>query len=158
MPVRDGDFIKLGPRDDYFLIVKVQADGNQTEPGESVAEEAGDQTEKQAIPMNAERAALEDYLKQQKNKSFKELYTELLEKEKTPQQRSKEAKKPQYDRSEVNWGMVDEDIVYADKAEEEIIRTDLLRMLPNLTGKHLAKIEEFEKKQRKMKMLTVASK
>lgn len=145
--IKNGDFIRFGPREDRHFIVNVKSERDpELDQEQPVVDES---------KPNEERAALEAYLEKQKNRSHKEIYEELLEKEKTPHQKKKDIKKPVYDRNEVNWGMVDEEIVYADRRDEEIIRTDLLRMLPNLNPRHLAKIEEFEKKQRKMKMLTV---
>ena len=147
--LKDGDFIRFGPREDKYYIVTVER------PAE---EEAGQESEavEEAVD-NPEKEALDKYLQQQKDRSFKEIYRELLEREKNPFQTKKVEKKPEYNRMDVTWGMVDEDIVYADKTDEEIIRTDILRLMPNLTPRHLAKIEEFEKKQRKLKMLTVSS-
>lgn len=147
MRIKNGDFLRFGPRENRHFIVSVQS-----EPDPELDTEV--QIQEDSKP-NEERAALEAYLQKQKDKSHRELYEELLQKDQTPKQRKKEVQKPVYDRNEVTWGMVDAEIVYADRADEEIIRTDILRMLPNLTPRHLAKIEEFEKKQRKMKMLTV---
>jgi hypothetical protein len=147
--LKDGDFIRFGPREDKYYIVTVErpVEEEEAEEGTAVEEPVA----------NAEKEALDKYLQQQKDKTFKEIYTELIEREKNPFQTKKVERKPEYNRMDVTWGMVDEDIVYADKADEEIIRTDILRLMPNLTPRHLAKIEEFEKKQRKLKMLTVGA-
>ena len=149
--LRAGDFLRFGPRENRFFIVQVE---REEQPDLDV------ETQQAAEPketFNAEKAALEAYLQKKKNKSHRELYEELLEQTRTPEQKKKLTRRPKYDRSEVTWGMLDEDIVYGDHVEEEIIRTDLLRMLPNLTPKHLSNIEAFEKLQRKMHMLTVTS-
>ena len=161
--LKDGDFLKFGPKETRYFIVKLQDVTKLDAEAAEGEEKAGAKTDLEAYNefnaheegyVNKEKQSLEDYLKKQKNRSHRELYEELLLKEKTPKQLKAEAEKPRYDRSEVTWGMVDEEIVYAEKGhDDEIVRTDLLRMLPNLSGKQISKIEEFEKKQNKMKML-----
>jgi len=55
---------------------------------------------------------------------------------------------------DINWGQVDDHIIYANSGmDEHILRTDLLRMLPNLTDTQISKIESFEKKHNKLKIL-----
>ena len=120
-----------------------------------VPEDETEPVDLQLQPVNAEKSALEAYLQAQEDRSHREIYEELLEKSRTPDQRKKLTKKPAFDITEVTWGMVDDEAIYAEQAEEEILRTDLLRMLPKLTPKHLSKIETFEKQQRKMNMLIV---
>ncbi len=150
--VKHGDFLRFGPAEDRHFILKVEAADDEEEP----AAEAQEEDQKPfGLQVNEEKAALEKYLDKQKNKTYKELYEELLSQELTPKQRKEQLNKPVYNRLEVNWGMVDEEIIYADKTDQEIIRTDILRLLPNLTLRHLSKIEDFEKKQRKLKMQIV---
>lgn len=172
--IKDGDFVRFGPKEERFFIVKIVGP-EEGEEGESEVKEVGEAGDGErrgqagqengekgagsAPFVNEEKRALEEYIKKQKDKSYKELYEELLAKEINPFEKKKQKleKVAQVaDPNAVTWGIQDEALVYNDKTDQEIIRTDLLRMLPNLTGKHISKIEEFEKKQRKMKMLTVS--
>lgn len=60
---------------------------------------------------------------------------------------------PQYNRMDVTWGQVDDHIIYANSQEDMILRTDFLRLLPNLTQKQIDKIDQFEKKMNKLKVM-----
>ena len=139
--IRDGDLLRFGPVEDSFFIVKIE--------GEDHIEE-----DIHIDDRNEEKAALDRYIEKEKNRTFKEIYEDLLSKE-LPEKGKKNVKKIEYDRTEVTWGMVDEEIIYADKTDQEVIRTDILRRMPNLTPRHISKIEDFEKKQRRMKLMIV---
>lgn len=152
--LRNGDFLRFGPKEDRHFIVKIVS-VNQTDNDHQSDTVENVQSSSESQTYNSEKAAMEAYLQKQQNKSYRELYEELLERTRDPEKKKKQVKRPTYNPNEVTWGMVDEDVVYGDHVEEEILRTDILRMLPKLTPKHLSKIEAFEKQQRKMHLLTV---
>ena len=54
----------------------------------------------------------------------------------------------------ISWGMIDEEEIYAWNEEEEVkLDSELLRKLPDLSAKDLEKIDNYEKKLRKLENL-----
>jgi len=57
---------------------------------------------------------------------------------------SKKAAKPKS--GDFSWAMVDDEEIYITKDEDEILDTQVLRLMPNLSDEQMSKITEFEKK------------
>lgn len=154
--LHSGAVIRFGPNTEHLFFLIGGPEPQEVEEAPQLAVGAPQFTRPESTEtavVNKEKEALDKYLKEQSSKSYKEVYEELLARELTPKQKQERQNQPQYDRTAVTWGMVDDEIIYADKSDQEVIRTDLLRALPNLLPRHLAKIEDFEKKQKKMKAM-----
>lgn len=104
--------------------------------------------------LNLEKKAVAEYLRKEEKKTQYERYQELLKKEKkgvfNP---GFMMNKPQ---NNVSWGIIDDEEIYSSSqnhSSNQILDPKILRMLPNLTGKQIHKIEKFEKKIRKIEKL-----
>lgn len=134
-----GDFIFLGMCPIHLILKKYPTDSTDEETESSLP-----------LEENEEIQRIKEFNSRQDSRSQYSYYEELLEEDRL----AKGNIEIVHDRTQVNWGMVDDAVIYSSKnKQDEIIRTDILKRLPNLTPKQLAKIEKFEKKLRKLESL-----
>ena len=108
-----------------------------------------------------EEEEVQQVIEQQSTKQAnKEAYMKLLDQKRNVSNTVKKPEKKKgpttkedvHGREGASWGMVAEEDIYAHRDEDELmIDSEVLRQLPDLSDKDIEKIENFEKKLRKLK-------
>jgi pSer/pThr/pTyr-binding forkhead associated (FHA) protein len=120
--IKSGDWLKFGESSRNVILINQDLAAMNSEE-EDLYNQAN------SNKGTDEKNAITEFNKKKSEMSNKEIYNKLLIENNVIKKNL-----PQYNRMEINWGQVDDHIVYANgMADEHILRTDLLRLLPNLT-------------------------